>query len=121
MSLNKSHVIRRLKAARSVIANERWMKGELCNLSKSGQVSVCAVGAIIAADPNVKVTGYGEYSGTYNEELYSWCVQELDDDVQKSTKFFSIVEYNDSRVAKDKRYVLRQFDRTINRLENASS
>lgn len=119
MALTKTAVIDRLTKARNLIAEERWMRGELCNLSKDGQVSVCAVGAIIVTDPHIKVTGYGTYTGAYNEDVLNACVKELDQDVaQMHPKCGDIVTYNDSTAfgAKDKRYVLRQFDHTIKRL-----
>lgn len=121
MSLNKSHVINRLRTARTIIAKERWMKGEMCNLSKSGQVSVCAAGALVAADPKVRITGEGVWEGTYNQKLYDACMIELDQTVvDRHPGIGGIVDWNDSRYAKDKRYVLREFDATIKRLENVA-
>lgn len=121
MGLTTTHVVARLRKARDIIANERWMKGAICNLSKSGQVSVCAAGAVLVADPNVKVTGYGVYSGKYNEPIYNACVAELDKTVkERHPQVDSIVEFNDRSATKDKRYVLREFDATIKRLTTAA-
>lgn len=119
MALTKTAVLNRLTKARNIIRDERWMRGELCNLSKDGHVSVCAVGALIVADSNVKVTGYGTWSGEYNEDVVNACTSELDADVKRlHPKCGDIVTFNDSLTwgAKDKRYVLRQFDATIKRL-----
>lgn len=119
MALTKTAVINRLEKARNIIRDERWMRGELCNLSKDGHVSVCAVGALIVADSNVKVTGFGSWAGQYNEDVVNACTSELDKDVREMhPKCGDIVTYNDSSSfgAKDKRYVLRQFDHTIKRL-----
>ena len=119
MALTNAAVLNRLTKARNLIANERWMRGELCDLSKDGHVSVCAVGALIVTDPNVKVTGYGRWRGEYNEDVVQVCTDELDTDVKRlHPRCGDIVTFNDSKTwgAKDKRYVLRQFDATIKRL-----
>lgn len=111
MAVSKRKVAEALIKGRDYLKANKWHRGDLFARRDDGYVltKCCALGAVLAGNGWATPSGF---NGNRYTETYELAQDELQHDIG-----FSVTEFNDLR-AKDKRAVVRQFDRTIKRLQS---